>query len=153
MNRIYLAGSCGKGQRAMMESIADFIRHLGYNVYCPFELKIPYAWDMSQEEWSRKVFDADIEAIKSSDIVFMISVGRESTAGTNWEQGYAFGIGKPVYVCQITDKDTSLMTYWGCHKFNFAKTDSLDWQNKIKSLLNDNAFTSARPVECETILT
>ena len=47
----------------------------------------------------------------------MISRGSHSTAGTNWEQGYAYAKGKPVFVFQMTMWETSLMTYWGCNTF------------------------------------
>lgn len=60
------------------------------------------------------VFDKDVSAIDECDFVVMLTKGRESTAGTNWEQGYAYAKGKPVFVFQYTDYDTSLMTYCGC---------------------------------------
>ena len=63
-NKIYLAGSCSKDKRKFMEKIADFLRYNDFEVYCPFELKIPDAWSYSQEEWARKVFEKDKEAIK-----------------------------------------------------------------------------------------
>lgn len=83
MKKIYLAGPCGTIDRALMSAIAQQLRHMDFEVYCPFELKIQNAWDMSQEEWAKLVFDADITAIDSSDIIVIISIGRESTAGTN----------------------------------------------------------------------
>lgn len=46
-----------------MQAIASKLRKKGHEVYCPFELQIPNAWDMSQEEWTKKVFDADIRAL------------------------------------------------------------------------------------------
>ena len=115
--KIYLAGSCSSEDRTHMKDIGGFLRNMDHEVYCPFELQIPNAWNMPQEEWARKVFDADKKAIEECDLVIMISVGRESTAGTNWEQGYAYGIGKKIYVFQITDKPTSLMTFCGCDRF------------------------------------
>lgn len=117
MKKIYLAGSCSKEERDRMEEIAKALRKKGYKVYCPFELKIPNAWDYSQETWARKVFDADVAAIDDCDIMVMISKGRMSSAGTNWEQGYAYAKNKPVFVFQYTNDTTSLMTYSGCTRF------------------------------------
>lgn len=115
--KIYLAGSCGTDRRTQMQKIATALRRLDYEVYCPFELKIENAWDMPQEEWAQKVFEADVAAIDACDLVVMISPGRVSTAGTNWEQGYAYAKGKKVFVFQYTREPASLMTYCGCDNF------------------------------------
>jgi len=122
---IYLAGSCSSEDRNMMVNIGKTIRNYGFEVYCPFELQIENAWDYTQEEWSKIVFDKDIEAIDKADIVILISIGRKSTAGTNWEQGYAYAKGKRVYVFQITDKPTSLMTFCGCTWFKNTNRDKV----------------------------
>ncbi len=55
------------------------------------------------------VFQSDIDAINSADLVVMLSYGRMSTAGANWEAGYAFGIGKQVIIVEMTDEVMSLM--------------------------------------------
>lgn len=114
---IYLAGSCSKEHRQLMEDIADFLRGRHQTVDCPFEFKVENAWDYSQEDWAELVFEHDKKCIDECDRMILISQGRDSTAGTNWEQGYAYAIGKPVYVIQVTDADTSLMTFCGCTRF------------------------------------
>ena len=115
--KIYLAGSCGTDRRTHMVEIGKALRKAGFDVHCPFELKIENAWDMTQEEWADKVFVSDIHAIDAADIVVLISPGRVSTAGTNWEQGYAYAKGKQVIVFQYTTEATSLMTFCGCSSF------------------------------------
>lgn len=115
--KIYLAGSCGSEDRTQMKEIAKNLRSLDFEVYCPFELQIPNAWDMSQELWAKKVFEKDVEAINECDIMVSISKGRIGTAGTNWEQGYAYARGKKILVLQITNEPTSLMTFCGCSDF------------------------------------
>lgn len=114
---IYLAGSCSSEQRTLMVNIAKHLRDNGHEVYCPFELKIKDAWDYSQEDWSQLVFEADKNAIDYADIFLMITPGRIGTAGTNWEQGYAFATKKRIIVVQYTDCPTSLMTYCACNTF------------------------------------
>ena len=69
---------------------------------------------------------ADKDAIDNCDVFLMISQGRISSAGTNWEQGYAYGIGKYIGVIQITDTPTSLMTYSSADCFCNVKTDGFD---------------------------
>lgn len=149
--KIYLAGSCSSEQRTMMVRVADFLREYdNTEVFCPFELKIPNAWDMSQEAWAQKVFDEDTRAIREADIVILITPGRESTAGTNWEQGFAYALGKPVYVFQITNKSTSLMTYCGCELF-FNVLDERELMNAIHYVMCDDSYVDKNP--CKTILT
>ena len=148
--KIYLAGPCSAEHRTLLTNIAKGLRSYDYEVYAPFELQIPNAWDMSQEEWAEKVFDADVEAIDSSDIVVVISLGRESTAGTNWEQGYAYAKNKQVLVYQITEQPTSLMTYWGCARF---RNIDLHKEDIVQEIFCDINRFSTPQKKCLTVLT
>ena len=153
--RIYLAGPCDSENRSMMVRVAKEIRNYNSDIqlYCPFELKIENAWDYSQEEWAQMVFDRDIEAINNCDVMIMISLGRISSAGTNWEQGYAFEQNKKIIVLQITDSPTSLMTYCGCNYFLNSSKDKIiqDLYWVIEKLYNNEIryYTD----ECRTVLT
>ena len=153
--RIYLAGPCDSENRSMMVSAAKIIRNCDDNIelYCPFELKIENAWDYPQEKWAQMVFDKDVEAIDNCDIMILISLGRISSAGTNWEQGYAYAKGKKVIVFQITDTPTSLMTYCGCKYFlNTSKNQlaqELYWA--IQGIIDN--YIDYYTKECGTVLT
>ena len=158
---IHLAGPCDTDNRTLMVNIADYVkflytdRYLG-EVYCPWELKIENAWDYTQEVWAKKVFDKDVEAINAADFVIMISVGRHSTAGTNWEQGYAYALGKPVYVIQITEETTSLMTYCGCKDFYNTGNNMKDIKNALYQIFLDTTSTiqiDFQKHDCATTLT
>ena len=153
MKKIYLAGSCASECRTDMVAIAQILRYLNYEVYCPFELKIEDAWSMSQELWAEKVFNADLEAIDNCDIFFMVSPGRESSAGTNWEQGYAYAKGKKVMVAQYTENPTSLMTYCGSTYFyNYSSMKKL--REDIWWILSEDSCIAPRRQEsCKTVLT
>ena len=83
----------------------------------------------------------------------MISCGRISSAGTNWEQGYGFALKKPIYVLQITSNPTSLMTFCGCKYFKNSSVSNLqmdiEWLlNAIRKNKTDNCSKL-----CNTILT
>jgi len=156
--KIYLAGSCSSENRTIMVHVAEQLRQChNIEVYCPWELKIENAWDKSQEEWAREVFEEDIKAIQDCDIFLMISQGRESTAGTNWENGYAYGLNKHIIIIQITDKPTSLMTYASSSYFYFCPRDELHKQ--IAALINNwerYGLYSGRSesfYRCKTVLT
>lgn len=153
--RIYLAGPCDSENRSMMVSIAKEIRNYydDIELYCPFELKIKDAWDYPQEQWAQMVFDKDVEAINDCDAMIVISFGRISSAGTNWEQGYAFARKKIVVVLQITDSPTSLMTYCGCKYFlNTSKDQLIQNLYWILERLYDNSINYYSN-ECRTVLT
>ena len=158
MKKIYLAGSCSKEERDRMEEIAAALRKKGYEVYCPFELKIHNAWDYSQEEWSKMVFDKDIAAIDECDFMILMSKGRNSTAGTNWEQGYAYAKGKDIFVFQYTKEETSLMTYCGCTRFINLPTE-IDEKFDVPTCIAEYPYemwirTRIRGLNpCSTILT
>lgn len=141
---IYLAGSCAQEHREMMKEIAGFLRLNNIEIYCPFELQINNAWNYSQEEWARRIFEADKAAIDKADIFLMISPGRIGSAGTNWEQGYAYAKGKKVIVIQYTDEPTSLMTFCGCDIF--INTNCL---NDILLVIHEDKGKE----KCSTILT
>ena len=144
---IYLAGSCSSEQRTLMVNIAKHLRDHGHEVYCPFELKIKDAWDYSQEDWSQLVFEADKNAIDYADIFLMITPGRIGTAGTNWEQGYAFATKKRIIVVQYTECPTSLMTYCACN--TFINTD----KEKIYTDILEAIEGPDRKGTCTTTLT
>lgn len=149
--KIYLAGPCDSENRTTMVNIAKYLRHLDNTVYCPFELKIENAWDYPQEEWARKVFDADMEAINNSDVLIIISVGRISSAGTNWEQGYAYGRGIPTYVIQITNEPTSLMTY--CGSTGFYNGFMCPIENVLDFICDMAQRKTGYHYKCKTVLT
>ena len=126
MAKIYLAGSCSTENRTTMMKILSELKEAGQEVYAPFEFKVPNAWDYSQEQWAKIVFENDIKQIDAADIVIVVSPGRVSTAGSNWEQGYAYAKGKRVIVIQTTEEQTSLMTFHGCDGFiNAVEYESL----------------------------
>ncbi len=144
---IYLGGSCSSENRTMMTIVANFLRNMGKEVYCPFELKIENAWDYSQEVWAEKVFDTDIKSLRKADTLIVISPGRISSAGTNWEQGFAYALRKRILVFQYTEETTSLMTYVGSDIF--VNTSQENLLKDIYRVLEEGY----RPNECKTILT
>lgn len=119
---IYVAapfGSVGSEKRCVVEEIRKILQSkisYGDKIFCPWDYKIPNAWDYPNAEWAQMVFANDVKAINSADIVVAVSYGRtETTSGTNWEIGYAFGIGKKIVVVEMTDNVMSLMISNGCY--------------------------------------
>lgn len=103
------------------EAILNKIRSEGHTVYAPKEHEIPNAWNMSNEDWANKVFQADVNAIVKCDEVWVLNFGMYSDTGTAWECGYAYGIGKTIRQLLVGKNHTySLMMINGCDEFDFG---------------------------------
>ena len=107
--KIYLSSTLNPEKRENMKAAVNILMDAGFDVYDPSEHIIEHAWEYPNNEWGLMVFQADIQAIQESDYVVVLSYGRESTAGTNWEAGYAFGIGKKIILVEMTDNVMSLL--------------------------------------------
>ena len=120
--KIYLASSLNNECRGDMYKAVEILKAKGMDVYVPVEHKIPNAWDYPNNEWGLMVFTSDISAINGSDAVVLLSYGRNSTAGANWEAGYAYGVGKKVIVVEMSNAVMSLMVANG----RYASVKGLD---------------------------
>lgn len=111
MYDVYLAAPLWTAeQKKRILSLVETLRREGYYVFVPMEHEIDNAWDIPQHEWSKRVFDADIEAIRNSAAVVAIYNGLYSDSGTAFEIGYAYALGKDVYVVPYLEtKEISLM--------------------------------------------
>lgn len=100
MRKIYLA--CPANQVHDGQKAKAILEEAGMEVYMPFEHHVENAWDYPNTEWGLMVFQADVEAIKRCDFLVLLSYGRTpTTAGVNWEAGFAFGKGKKVIVVEM----------------------------------------------------
>ncbi len=107
--KIYLASTLALDKRSDMYEAIRILRDENLDVYAPVEHVIDNAWDYPNPEWGLMVFENDITAIRESDVVVMLSYGRNSTAGANWEAGYAYGLGKTIILVEMTNEVMSLM--------------------------------------------
>ena len=120
--KVYLASPWFKNnERVMYTQILQKMRAEGHEVYAPVEHEVPNAWDLSNAEWGRQVFFADIKAIDECEEVWVLNFGMYSDTGTAWECGYAYAKGKTVrqLVYDFTaDKVFSLMMINGCEEYD-----------------------------------
>lgn len=102
--RIYLAGPLfTAAERAFNAQLKDRLeRDYDHSVWLPQEHGEP-------DRTARQVFEADVAAIDSADVVVANMDGPDPDSGTCWECGYAYGIGKPYLVFRtdyrVADKD------------------------------------------------
>lgn len=119
--KIYLAAPFFTDDEKMVYNwVIKALRNAGYEVYVPMEHEIPHAWELPNWMWGSMVFNEDINAIKDADAVLVLNWNMYSDSGTAWEQGYAFGLGKPVVSILVNvwaagrDMTYSLMMVNGC---------------------------------------
>lgn len=98
-------------ERKNVQKVANNLRLDGDEVYVPMEHSIPDGWNLPNNEWARQVFEEDVKAIRECDCVLAITYGMKDDAGTAWEVGFAYGIGKPVSVIAVNQTTYSLMVY------------------------------------------
>jgi len=128
--KIYLASSFAYEDRALTEArkktMAEaqaMLEGKGFDVYNPSTLKIENAWDYSMWDWGDLVYQEDKKNVDSSDLVVMLSYGKENNAGSAWECGYAAGINKAVILVSMNpSQPESLMLVHSAH----ACLDGLD---------------------------
>lgn len=114
--KIYLASPLFTDyEREKVKALAEFMRENGTEVYVPMEHTIENAWSYPNHEWARMVFEEDVKAIKECDEVWCIYYGLYSDSGTAWECGFAYGIGKPVYLVDRSNSEVSLMVVNGAY--------------------------------------
>jgi len=108
--KVYLAAPFDQCRREDMTNAINTLRNdCCVEVYAPVEHFIPNAWDYPNDEWALMVFESDVTAINNCDILVLLSYGRLQTAGSAWEAGYAFALGKKVIVVEMNDEVASLM--------------------------------------------
>lgn len=108
--KLYFAASLEEQKRPFMFDAVKRLRDLGHYVYAPIEHIIEHSWEWPNNEWGLQVFRNDVNAIKGSDYVIVLSWGRlDTSSGTTWEQGFAYGIDKKVILVEMNDSIQSLM--------------------------------------------
>lgn len=119
MKKIYLASpffdatECHYYHRAI-----EALRSADYEVYVPQEHSIEGGWEISNEEWARRVFVEDVNAIHACEVVMILNFGMYSDSGTAWEAGYAYALKIPTVqvLCGGANATYSLMMMNGCDK-------------------------------------
>lgn len=121
--KIYIAGSVAPEFRMSVNELTNRLRERGYDVYAPLEHTVENAWDWPNDEWGLQIFRMDVEAINQCDIMVVLSWGRRmTTAGTSWEQGYAYGTGKKILFVEMNNEEQSLM----CANGRYASVKGID---------------------------
>ena len=115
--KIYLASPFfNEAELEVYHRVITALRAEGYEVYVPQEHTIENAWSLSNEDWARRVFVEDRQALNECDVVMVLNFGMYSDSGTAWEAGYAYAKEKSVVqvLCGGENATYSLMMMNGC---------------------------------------
>ena len=106
-----------------------------HEVFVPREHVIENAWEMTNKEWGKAVFDMDVEAIRDCDVVVALNWGMYSDSGTAWECGFAYGIGKKVInlICD-QEKEYSVMMINGAEEVKNLEDELFEIETSINIL-------------------
>lgn len=83
-------------------------------VYRPGKHHVPNAWGIDMQTWGQCVFTMDVLAIDECDWLVLADYGRQATAGTAWEAGYAFAKGVKILVIKMPGVEESSLMTQGC---------------------------------------
>lgn len=132
--RVYLASPFFNTKETLcMEQVLRVLRNSGYDVFAPYEFKVPDAWNLPNDEWGKIIFKEDVKEIEKADVVVAINHGLRSDSGTAFEIGYSYSLGKKVFVVYFENNIDSLMINNAiCGAINFK-----DFLNNEKIDLKD----------------
>ena len=126
MKKIYLAGPFfNEKETALIHEFASRLREK-YEVFVPMEHTAEGDVPEGSFAWGKEIFDIDVSGLENADFVVALDHGFTSDAGTAWETGYAYALGKPSYIVAVGDPSPirSLMLLHGCTRY-FASLDDL----------------------------
>ena len=126
--KIYLAGPVvtDKEIKAQMNKIEEALNampcifdplaqtDIWIDVFRPGKHKIPNEWGIDIDTWGQCVFTMDVAAIDECEWMVVADYGRQATAGTAWEVGYAFAKGIKILVIQMPGVEESSLMIRGC---------------------------------------
>ena len=106
--KIYLASPFfNETELKHVEQIETILRLEGHTVFSPRENQLPQ-FELGSFEWRTNVFRNDINHIKWADCVVAIVSDNYDDTGTSFEVGYAYAMGKPIYVYNPNGEESIL---------------------------------------------
>lgn len=105
-----------------VKEVKNILNEAGfYNLYIPMEHEPRHL----NNNWEKKAYNQDIEAIEDCDALCAIYYGNVSDSGTAFEIGYAKALGKPIAIINMTNESNLMITQSATSNFD-SKFDHLD---------------------------
>ena len=125
--KIYLAGPFfNKIERSNIMLARDILRGKGLDVFVPMEHKFPDDDKMSNEAWSKLVYNLDKNEIYNCDAVVAVYYGMYSDTGTAWEIGFAKALNKRIIVVHTNYVGVASLMINSCADYNIDGINSLN---------------------------
>ena len=150
--KIYLAApivGISDDWKNKIATVRQILKYTFKNVYDPSEHGVSNAWGMTMEEWSKCIFALDVVAIDNCDWVVVCDFGRDNTAGTAWEVGYAFGKEKKILIIKMADDSTNYSVM-----MNGCSSNSISFEKFINQKAFDdisNLFVERGRLQAEEV--
>ena len=129
MRKIYLASPFFTPyEEDLVKATAARLRER-FDVFVPMEHTAEGDVEVGDAAWGEEIFAIDKDGILGADFVVALDHGFTSDAGTAWEIGFAYALGKPVYVVSAK-KDSgvrSVMLLNGCTRYFGTLEDLFDF--------------------------
>jgi nucleoside 2-deoxyribosyltransferase len=128
MSKIYLASPFfNEKELKHVEAAERTLRGKGHLVFSPREHQLEEV-EFGSREWRTDVFRNDINHIKWCDyVVAIMTQGNYDDAGTAFEVGYAYALGKPVIVYNPEKNGLNLMVADSLHAYIEEEHDLLTY--------------------------
>lgn len=125
--KIYLASPFFNDKEIKrVELMETILRAKGLNVFSPRENQLPEL-ELGSFEWRTNVFRNDIHHIMWADAVVAIIDDNYGDTGTAWEIGYAYAMGKPIYLYNPSGNIINLMLTDSTHGYFESIIDVIDY--------------------------
>lgn len=122
----YADPETSRRRKEAIEQAEAILLSRGYEVFVPHKHMIEDAWEMSNHDWSEAVAKMDKENILDSDVVVLLTYGKErNNSGVAFESGFIDGVNlyrksrgeKPIrlVLVKMNDETESLMMWSACH--------------------------------------
>jgi nucleoside 2-deoxyribosyltransferase len=123
--KVYVAGPLfNTHERWYLEVIAAALENAGYETFLPHR-DAGILGDLSDIQERKRVFQSDMEALDSCQVIVALLTGADQDSGTCGELGYAYAKGKPCF--GITDDVRRINNLiWGLCKEGEAIAKDVD---------------------------
>ena len=99
-----------QAERLWNRELVAALRAFNYQVFFPQEEAAPI---LEHGMDPGRIFQTMIDGVKTADAVVAILDGPDPDSGTSWECGYAYALGKPVYIVRTDIRNSGDDTEFG----------------------------------------
>ena len=137
MKKVYIAGPLfDDHERSYLEKIANILEKNEYETFLPHRDAGLVEGEFTLEK-KIKIFDTDMDFLKSADMVVALLTGRDVDSGTSAEIGYAYALNKQLIGINANNIKVLNNFIWGLFDYGENIIDSLeDFENYLIELTN-----------------